>query len=127
MFVLSELYLSGGSPSLHFFKPWWDLVIDYLNMGMLMLTLIAFANVTLLDGEGIICTGIKRKYTWPQVIGIRGSFNFYLHFDSLNNITNYRRVRPETSIILILRGTGNFLVLFDIYPIVPYASALRAQ
>ena len=29
--------------------------------------------------------------------------------------------------IFILRGTGIFLVLFYIYPIVPYASALCAQ
>ena len=37
------------------------------------------------------------------------------------------RVRPETSVTFILCGTGIFLVLFYIYPIVPYASALCAQ
>ena len=31
------------------------------------------------------------------------------------------RVRPETSFIFLLPGTGIFLVLFYIYPIVPYA------
>ena len=30
---------------------------------------------------------------------------------------------PETSVILILRGTGIFLALFYIYPTVPYAPA----
>ena len=37
------------------------------------------------------------------------------------------RARPETSVRFILRGTGIFFVLFYIYPIVPYASALCAQ
>ena len=37
------------------------------------------------------------------------------------------RVRPKTSVTLILRGAGVCLVLFYIYPIVPYALALCAQ
>ena len=34
---------------------------------------------------------------------------------------------PETSVTFLLLGTGMFLVLFYIYPIVPYTLALCAQ
>ncbi len=83
MFALSEIYSSGDSPSIRFFKPWWDLVIDYLNLGMLLLMLIAFANVTLVDGEGIICIGIHKTYTWAQVRNISS----YLEYNSLLRAT----------------------------------------
>ena len=75
MFDLSELYTSGDSASIHFFKPWWDLIIEYLNMGMFLLTLIAFANVTLVEGEGIICLGKEKTYSWPQVLHNRFSLS----------------------------------------------------
>eukprot|EP00794_Sanderia_malayensis_P008896 gene8896-9847_t len=67
MFALSELYSSGDCPSVHFFKPWWDLVIDYLNFGIMILTLIAFAKVTLSDQQGLICIGIEKTYSWAQI------------------------------------------------------------
>ena len=40
---------------------------------------------------------------------------------------NVTDVSVLTSVTLILRGTGIFLLLFYIYPIVPYALALCAQ
>lgn len=67
MFALSELYTGRDSLSINFFKPWWDLIIDYLNMGMLLLALIAFANVTFVENEGIICIGKDKTYSWTQV------------------------------------------------------------
>ena len=36
-------------------------------------------------------------------------------------VTFDKGIGPKTSYIFILRGTGIVLVLFDIYPIVPYA------
>ena len=71
MFALSEICAGRDSTSINFFKPWWDLIIDYLNMGMLLLALIAFANVTFVENEGILCIGKEKSYSWAQVNSIR--------------------------------------------------------
>ena len=52
---------------------------------------------------------------------------FYITILFLVNRHFWWRVRPETSVTFILRGTGIVLVLFYIYPIVPYALALCAM
>ena len=67
MFALTEICTGRDSTSITFFKPWWDLIIDYLNMGMLLLALIAFANVTFVENEGILCIGKEKSYSWAQV------------------------------------------------------------
>jgi len=78
MFLLSEIYQSQAPYSVRFFKPWWDLLIDYLIMGILLVTLLTFTRVLFEADFGITSIGLNQTLSFweAKYVSARCSHHF---------------------------------------------------
>lgn len=60
MFVLSEIYQACEPYPVKFFKPWWDLLIDYVIMGLLLIALLTFTRVIFENDLGVTSIGVNQ-------------------------------------------------------------------
>ena len=59
---------SEESPAIKKFKPWWEIIIDYILLALLLICLLAWARVTSLEASGLVCvpTSANVTYGFPE-------------------------------------------------------------
>ena len=55
---------SEESPAIKNFKPWWEIIIDYMLLALLLICLLAWARVTSLEASGLICVPMNTNVTY---------------------------------------------------------------
>ena len=55
---------SEESPSIKNFKPWWEKIIDYMLLALLLICLLAWARVTSLQASGLVCVPMNANVTY---------------------------------------------------------------
>jgi len=65
---------SEENNSIKTFKPWWEILIDYLVFALLLFTLLSWTNVIGLDSHGLSCLPSNSNVTY--------SFNFVRYFNA---------------------------------------------
>ena len=55
---------SEESPAIKNFKPWWEIIIDYMLLALLLICLLAWARVTSLEASGLVCVPIDANVTY---------------------------------------------------------------
>ena len=55
------------SPSIKKFKPWWEIVTDYVILAELLMTLLAWARVISVDASGLLCIPANDKVAFGFV------------------------------------------------------------
>ena len=56
------------------FKPWWEIVIDYIILALLLITLLSWTRVISADASGLLCLPVEKTVDF--------SFNFAKYFNS---------------------------------------------
>ena len=56
------------------FKPWWEIVIDYIILALLLITLLSWTRVISADASGLLCLPVEKTIDF--------SFNFAKYFNS---------------------------------------------
>lgn len=55
---------SEESPAIKNFKPWWEIITDYMLLALLLICLLAWARVTSLEAAGLVCVPIGVNITY---------------------------------------------------------------
>ena len=58
---------SEESPAIRNFKPWWEIIVDYMLLALLLISLLAWARVTSVEASGLICVPLNSNISYAYV------------------------------------------------------------